>query len=420
MKIAIISDLHLNKMMYKKIIDTEFTQLPFRSADFMRAFRWAVDKSIEAKVNLVVIGGDVYDDYSVNNEIRGFFSTQCERFLNNKIPMIVLTGNHDVCKRHHALQDIKDLKLKNLIVYDKPDIKEFRNYNLLIFPYSLDIERKNITIQDEFAKFVERVKALPKDVPKLFFGHFGIRGAQLNNYTDDEEMARAYLTMEKAKTKAYMNYNERDLTPEDLEKLEAKYIFMGDFHNFQFINVKNTITMYAGSLEKNNFNEADKRKGFIIFDDELSEDSTMGQTRFIENPCCRPMLEIFGNFDEIKEKFTKLDHSQYQGAVVKLSCIGTRQDFVTFIAGLNDFKKEIVSKIHAVYILHKRIPKESADTKSMSLVEKEMEEKEHLEEADVLDVVKEIISETTKDETEIKAMLELVSDIYKKAKEKNK
>jgi DNA repair exonuclease SbcCD nuclease subunit len=415
MKIAIVSDLHLNKMMYKKILDKEFQQLPFRSADFMRAFAWSVLEIIKEHPSLVIICGDVYDLYDVNNEVRGFFSSQCEKLINNKIPIILITGNHDVCKRHHALQDIKDLKLKNLIVYDKPDIFDFKGYSLLFFPYSLDIERKNVTIKEEFDKFLKKVNELPKDKPKIFFGHFGVRGAKLNEYTEDEELARSYVKLDQIKTKAYTNYNTDDLSPDDLDKLDVKYVFMGDFHSFQFIDTKNCRAMYTGSLERNNFNEISNKKGFVIYDDSLPEEGKMGRTKFIEYLHCRPMIEIFGNFSEIKEKFSTLDHGKYKGAIIKLSCIGNRQDFISFLAGLDAFKKEIVEKTDAVYILHKRITKDSPDTKALSIIEKEMEEQGHLEESDILDVVKDIISESTKDEKEIKAMLDLVSDIYKKA-----
>ena len=63
MKIAIVPDLHLNKSVYKGVYDRDNPSVPFRSADFMRAFESIVDKCInELKPDLFVIPGDVYDN----------------------------------------------------------------------------------------------------------------------------------------------------------------------------------------------------------------------------------------------------------------------------------------------------------------------------------------------------------------------
>ena len=106
-KIAVMGDLHLNLVVYTKIYDEEFIGLPFRNGDFMRSFRFMVDKCLdEIKPDLVVIPGDVYDYYEPTNDVRGFFSKQLERLSEQKIPVIILIGNHDVCKKHHALKDI--------------------------------------------------------------------------------------------------------------------------------------------------------------------------------------------------------------------------------------------------------------------------------------------------------------------------
>src|SRR3989304_334393 len=101
MKIAITADLHLNKSVYKGVMDKDCPLIPFRNVDFMKAFSYVCDKTIENKPDLMVIAGDVYDNHSPSNEIRGFFSGQLHRVSNNNIPIIILVGNHDICRKHH-------------------------------------------------------------------------------------------------------------------------------------------------------------------------------------------------------------------------------------------------------------------------------------------------------------------------------
>jgi DNA repair exonuclease SbcCD nuclease subunit len=60
MKIAIAGDLHLNKTVYKGVMDRINSQLHFRNADFMKAFDYMVDKCVnEIKPDLFVVPGDV-------------------------------------------------------------------------------------------------------------------------------------------------------------------------------------------------------------------------------------------------------------------------------------------------------------------------------------------------------------------------
>lgn len=182
MKIAIMADLHLSKSTYS-VMDREFPTIPFRSADCMRSFGWQVDKCIdELKPDLVVICGDVYNFYDVSNSIRGFFSNQLSRLIENKIPCIILTGNHDICQKHHALNDIQELKLKSVKVIDQPDIIEFKGHRLCLFPYSLDIEQKKVTLNKSMEEFTKRINEYKDNMPTIFFGHFGIYGAILNDY----------------------------------------------------------------------------------------------------------------------------------------------------------------------------------------------------------------------------------------------
>jgi DNA repair exonuclease SbcCD nuclease subunit len=414
MKIANVADLHLNKGVYKGVSDRDNPSIPFRYGDFMRAFEFVCDTAIAEKVDLVSINGDVYDHVEPTNLVRGFFSSQLRKLNEAKIPVMILIGNHDVCRKHHALKDIHELNLKNIKVIEKPKIINYKGQaQLLLFPYSLDIECKNVTIKDEFYKFIEEAHEKRIDgVPILFFGHFGVQGAAMNQYGEEETDTTTTPVL-----KDFVNRNPHDISLEDLDQIGADYVFLGDYHRFDVLATKNCVAMYTGSIEKNNFNEAKQPKGFVIYDDSLPKDEKMGQTRFIEYPNCRPMAEIKGTFEDIQRKFNELDHSQYQDGIFKLSFVGTSSELINFSTGLDGLKKEISDKTNAIHIFHRQTIKDAEMEELVSEIEQEIEEKGHIDVADVIDVVKEMIEERVENEEERQATTDLAVDIWKTAME---
>jgi len=164
MKISIIADCHLNKAIYKGVLDKKYSMLPFRTVDFMKAFRFIVKQNIETiKPDLMVVAGDIYDTYDPSNEVRAFFNQQLKHLSNAGIPVVLMVGNHDVCRKHHALSPIKTLELKNVTVIEEPELKVVDDKVLLFFPYSLKVERGEITIKDQFKEFVKESKKIITD-----------------------------------------------------------------------------------------------------------------------------------------------------------------------------------------------------------------------------------------------------------------
>lgn len=421
MKIAVTADLHLNKTVYKSIMDRTLINLPFRNVDFMNSFRYIVDECVKIGPDMLVIGGDIYDHYEPSNEIRGFFSNELSKLINAKIPVIILTGNHDICKKHHALKDIQELKLKNIMVVDTPMILNLKGMQFLLFPYSLDIEQQKKTIKEEFNDFIERVQKERKpELPSMFFGHFGVKNATINQYnedTDEDEITNTTTTtievLSKKITKDFKNRNDNDIDPADLDRLNVDYVVLGDFHKHQILDTKKCIAMYTGSIEKTSFSEVQQQKGFVLYDSDMETDSKMGKFRFIEYPNCRPMLEMKGNMVEIKDIFKKVDYSKYQEAIVKLVFTGTSLELVDFSSDLENFKKEIREKLNPIHIDFINKCNNTEQEVKATKLEKEIMSKGHLSNDDVVEVVKEIIKERLTDEQDIQLAINLADEIYK-------
>ena len=157
-KISYIADCHLNKSSYKDDESFLFTSIPFRSQDFMKSLEYMVDKNInEIKPDLIMFLGDIYDTFDPSNIVTAFFSEQLRKIADAKIPVIIIVGNHDICSKHHALLPLLKLNLKNIKVVENPQSVKFKDKLLLLFPYSVDVERKIITIKEQFKQFVELV-----------------------------------------------------------------------------------------------------------------------------------------------------------------------------------------------------------------------------------------------------------------------
>jgi DNA repair exonuclease SbcCD nuclease subunit len=436
MKISVMADLHLNKATYKTVMDRQIPSLPFRSADFMRAFEWAVDECINnIKPDLVVIAGDEYDTYNPNNEIRGFFSRQLKKLIEKDIHVRILIGNHDVCQKHSSLSDIEELGLKNIQIISNPKVEVFKNKNdeevrLLLFPYSLDIERGIRSSKEEYNIFLDNVKNRDdNNITSLFFGHFPLFGGIMNRYNvgEDENIldnknvvvetdTTSTLTYDKDQH-AYKNVNKNDIGISDLDKLgdlNVEYVFLGDFHEYQFIDTKKCKSWYCGSLEKNSFNEKNHIKSFIVYDNNAKVDSKMGQCRTIPYLNCRPMIDLFGNLQKMREDFYKCNMSDNKDCIVRLNFSGSKEELAEFKVSHEEFKKDIINKTNAIHVYHNICKITDGNIiEKIDQLDNSVKNSDHIEITDVMEVVNEMITERVSDEAERKLISELAMSIYK-------
>lgn len=423
MKIACIADLHLNKTVYKGVMDKKLTSLPFRNADFMRSFEWMVDECINnIKPDLLVIGGDVYDYYDASNPIRSFFSSQLSKLVENKIPCIILVGNHDVSKKNHALEDVQKLNLKPIRVLDSSLIMNFKEHRLLFFPYSLDIEQQKITMRDAFKKFTREIKEDKSNLPSIFFGHFGVKNAILNDYSiendnEDERTTNTTTTLINAPRAEYYSRRSDDIENTELDELGVEYVILGDFHRHQILKTK-CYGFYPGSIEKTDINEVNQKKGFMVYDSDAEEIKDYGKCKFIEYPNCRPMIEIRGNLESIKKQFYALDYSKYQGAIVKIVFIGNSEELLDFSSGIEELKKEMVDKIDPIHVFTvPKPPRDKIQEQKATALEREIMERGHFTDKDILNVLKEMIEERVIDKEDRDETIKIANEIYNEVKE---
>lgn len=413
MKISIGADFHLNKAVFKGVYDKTYTSLPFRTADHMRAFEHFVDKNInEIKPDIIIIAGDVYDNHNPSNELRKFFNSKINMMLEAGIEIFILVGNHDICKKHHALSPITGFKINNLHIVEEPTVFVREDKLLMMMPYSIEVESGNIELKKQYYDFADDVKeqiSFNKDWKSkelLFFGHFGVKGAILKEYNS------------KGERNQFVNGKEGDIHLGDLDALNADYIFLGDYHQHQILGLKSSFAMYTGSLEKTDITEADDEKGFVIFDDSFDKDDKMGKTKFIKNSTCRPMLDIVGDKNEILKKVNSIS-TDNDGAIVRVKFTGKQKDLKDFSSSYDDIKKMLDVKIHPIYIYQEQEvdieeSEQSDKDKKMTKSEEDILSKGYIDGDMVMKVVEEMIKEKEPDESEQKEIIALAKGLSKK------
>jgi exonuclease SbcD len=139
MRLVHFSDLHLGFRNYQRQTPTGVNQ---READVAAAFRKAIDKTIELRPDLVLIGGDVFHAVRPTNSAIVDAYRQLSRLV-EMLPdtvVVMIAGNHDTPRTSETvciLGLFKPLGIR--VVVDKPERIHFRDRDLSVFaiPHAL-------------------------------------------------------------------------------------------------------------------------------------------------------------------------------------------------------------------------------------------------------------------------------------------
>jgi DNA repair exonuclease SbcCD nuclease subunit len=241
-------------------------------------------------------------------------------------------------------------------------------------------------------------------MPVLFFGHFAVQGASLNLGTGAS-----------GKKLDFKNTSSHDISVSDLDKSGADYVFLGDFHSHQVLPTKNCVSMYTGSIEKDDITHRDLAKGFVVYDTEYPQDDVYGQCKFIEYPNCRPMVSITGGLKKIRKEVSELDKKD-KGASVRIVFEGTAQEAQDYHLALEDIRESVKAKLQPVHLFDaQKISSVEEDKKAQEL-EQKIVEKGYMTEDEVMEVLGEILLEQVDDEEEHKLLVCMAKEIRKEAK----
>jgi exonuclease SbcD len=378
MLIAIAADLHLNNTTYGRMSEDG---LPIKTQDAFDALTFIVDECIDRKVDRLIVVGDIFENHFPPNHMRRLLNAQLQRLLRKNIEVILMVGNHDVCRDHHALMPIYGwddrIRVVDKVLHEKKDKEGFVASYL---PHTNDIESRKTTFREEVHKIVELASKDRKGKKYLFFGHFGVQGSYQND--------------------ACINVSSNDVTVRELEALNADAVFLGHFHKPQSLSNKKRI-FYVGSAERNDFNEMYQDKGFIIYDTKSDE------IERVVYDDVRKMAEInASNFDELMEAIEKADFDEH---IVRIVFDGEKEDYIDTKEKSNIIKKAIMSKgaCHFTGIVDKS---EGTEEAVIELTDKMSR--------DVVSIIEAQIEKDFPEEEEMKEMMALFSQIKQEAMDK--
>jgi exonuclease SbcD len=275
MKILHFADLHLGVENYGRI--NPETGLPTRLEDFLNALDQLVDYALDNKVELVLFCGDAYRSREPTQTQQREFAKRINRLATNGVPIFLLIGNHDLPNavgRATSTEIFDTLALKNVYVSSRPGVYTIPtrsgNIQIVSLPWlrrsalltreetkNLTFEQINQKMQEVLTEVIAaKANELKPELPAVLAAHVWVAGARVGSESS--------MTIGQ----------EHALVLSNVTHPAFDYIALGHIHRHQVLN-QNPPVVYAGSLERLDFSEAEDDKGFYLV--EIGDRGTDGK-----------------------------------------------------------------------------------------------------------------------------------------------
>lgn len=276
MKLIHLSDIHLGKRV------NEFSMLEDQ-AHILKKILAVVD---EEKPNGVLIAGDVYDKSVPSTEAVQLFDDFLVRLAERKLPVFIISGNHDSPER---------LSFANRLI-DAVGIHLAPVYNGVVEP---------ITLSDEYGPV--NVYMLPFIKPAHVRGFFP--DTEIAGYSDAVAAAIGRMNIDKTQRNVLITHqfvtgaqrsDSEELSVGGTDNIGAEvfcdfdYVALGHIHGPQ--NMDSGRIRYCGSPLKYSFSEAAQQKSVTVA--ELKEKGTL-EIHTVPLIPRRDMVELKGSYQQL-------------------------------------------------------------------------------------------------------------------------
>ena len=276
MKLIHLSDIHLGKRV------NEFSMLEDQ-AHILKKILAVVD---EEKPNGVLIAGDVYDKSVPSTEAVQLFVDFLVRLAKRKLPVFIISGNHDSPER---------LSFANRLI-DAVGIHLAPVYNGVVEP---------ITLSDEYGPV--NVYMLPFIKPAHVRGFFP--DTEITGYSDAVAAAIGRMNIDKTQRNVLITHqfvtgaqrsDSEELSVGGTDNIGAEvfcdfdYVALGHIHGPQ--NMDSGRIRYCGSPLKYSFSEAAQQKSVTVA--ELKEKGTL-EIHTVPLIPRRDMVELKGSYQQL-------------------------------------------------------------------------------------------------------------------------
>jgi exonuclease SbcD len=297
------------------------TGLPVRAKDYLAALDKIVDAAIAEKVDIVLFAGDAYRDRTPAPTFQRAWEERIVRLSTAKIPTVLLVGNHDttaVTGRAHTLHEFATLGVPYVRVVDKPNLLKPADLfgvqlQIAAFPwvYKSSIiarddvapENANATIEDRIAEIgQEMIQEADPEIPLVLLAHGSVAGA-----TTGAE-------------KSIMVGTEYMLPGSLVRNPRLSYVALGHIHKPQDLNEgQQPPVVYAGSIERVDFGEAQDEKSFVIAQVEPGKPTTYERRPLVGRAFIDRRVEITSREHFMEQTIAALpSKAKLEGAMVKL------------------------------------------------------------------------------------------------------
>jgi len=324
MEIVLLSDIHLGRFKYGKMLSSG---IDARTQDILDNIQQALDYAVKNDVRTIGILGDFYHTKRPAQIFRRLLTSKLEWALNKGIKLYLLLGNHDQGKTHgHDLVELVELssQISNLEVIEVPKIIE-QDDTLLCFLPHVNIFDLNIAATEFHDYIIKSVKDMAEEVKKrkkkynYFFGHFGTDKSFAGKSFDmgsDDKCSR--------------------VLPLDLfDPLVWTGVYLGDIHKPQELN---GFCRHVGSIARVDFGEEDEKKGFYYVngkEDKFIEIKDRDLKTLVVDLVSGNSREKMGEFCE---KVQDLDLTK---SIVRLRVLIKEEDTkIIDFTGIEDYLKE--------------------------------------------------------------------------------
>jgi exonuclease SbcD len=290
MKLLHLADVHLGYESYGRVDPS--TGLNTRLLDFAAQLERAVDTALDERVDAVLFAGDAYRTASPGPTEQQFLAGQLERLVREGIPVVMVTGNHDQPAgfgRSSALDIFSFLGgtgqgslTPGTEPRRTPRLGEglVTIINRLGAPITIPtvsgplqvvgvpwLRRTVLLNREEYQNLPE--EQLLQKMEQGLLAQLEDCAARLD--PGAPAVLLAHLTM----SSAVYSGSERSATigrdpvflPTAIGYPEFDYVALGHIHRHQDLsNGYRAPMVYAGSLERVDFGEADEEKGFVLVD----------------------------------------------------------------------------------------------------------------------------------------------------------
>lgn len=257
MKIIHIADTHLGLSQFNRL-DPE-SGMNLREKQIYDNFLSAVDQIIRQKPDILVHGGDLFDQVKPKTRAYTTVMEALERLHTSGIPFVVVAGNHSMVKTRYTTSPFE------VLVYHPGDITA---------AYSFRYE--HVEIGDCVFHLIPNMLR-PEDYRSAY------DNVELSKNHHNVLVTHGLATAIKDKRLATVAEHELDTT---LLSDEFDYIALGHYHRQSKI-MENA--WYSGSIEYLSYSEISDPKGGLIVD--LGKSSSLPAVHPIALPCT-PMIDL--------------------------------------------------------------------------------------------------------------------------------